>query len=506
MNVLDAMRDPALFGSAFANADDWRAWRVFLAALFALPVSDPADVALYRECTGRHALPTTPAREAYVIAGRRGGKSRIAALVAVYLATFEDYSRLLAPGERGTVAVIAADRRQARTLMRYVEGFLAAPLLAKMVQRRSEDAIDLTNGCTIEIHTASFRAVRGYTLVGVIADEIAFWRTDEGSANPDAEILQAVRPGMATVPGALLLAISSPYSRRGALWEAYRKHFGTNGDTLVWQAPSRTMHPALPGSVIAAAYEADPAAAAAEYGAQFRTDLEAFVTSEVLDAVIVPGRFELPPLRGVAYVAFVDPSGGSVDAMTLGVAHLDGKVAVLDLVREVRPPFSPEAVVAEFAQALALYRVDSVVGDRYGAGWVEEAFRKAGIGYTPSEHAKSAIYSNALALLNSARCELLDLARLRSQLLGLERRTARGGRDSIDHAPRSHDDVANAACGALTLVSARSSRQVVRRVLWNGEARYVDSTTGLLADEVPGFGRVHDVRWIVEDDDWPRLP
>jgi hypothetical protein len=35
------------------------------------------------------------------------------------------------------------------------------------------------------------------------------------------------------------------------------------------------------------------------------------------------------------------------------------------------------------------------------------------------------------------------------QLTSLERRTSRGGRDSIDHAPGSHDDIANAVAGAL---------------------------------------------------------
>jgi len=35
----------------------------------------------------------------------------------------------------------------------------------------------------------------------------------------------------------------------------------------------------------------------------------------------------------------------------------------------------------------------------------------------------------------------------------LERRTAQGGRDSIDHPPGAHDDLANAAAGALVSVS-----------------------------------------------------
>src|SRR5262249_41747594 len=152
-----------------------------------------------------------------------------------------------------------------------------------------------TNRVTIEVHTASFRAVRGYTAVAAICDEVAFWRTEE-SANPDTEIIAALRPAMATVPGGLLLGISSPYARRGILWEAYRAHYGReDAPVLVWQAPPRAMNPNLDAAVVQAAYEADPTAAAAEYGAEFRRDIESFVAREAIEACVVPGRHGLPP-------------------------------------------------------------------------------------------------------------------------------------------------------------------------------------------------------------------
>ena len=55
---------------------------------------------------------------------------------------------------------------------------------------------------------------------------------------------------------------------------------------------------------------------------------------------------------------------------------------------------------------------------------------------------------------NPGEVDLLDLPRLITQLAGLERRTARGGRDSIDHGPGGHDDVANSVAGALARVVA----------------------------------------------------
>jgi hypothetical protein len=192
-------------------------------------------------------------------------------------------------------------------------------MLARMIERETADSFDLTNRITIEIQAASFRSTRGYTLIAALCDELAFWRSDE-SANPDKEIRAALRPAMATIPGAMLLCASSPYARRGALWEAYRRHFGKDSPVLVWKAPTRTMNPSVPQSVIDAAMEANPASAAAEYRDEFRTDVESFISREVVDAAVILGRFELPRIQGCNYVAFVDPSGGSSDSMTLAIA------------------------------------------------------------------------------------------------------------------------------------------------------------------------------------------
>jgi hypothetical protein len=455
MKLLDAIRDARLFAHPFGD-ESWRAWRTFLAALFAETPHD-SDLERYREATGRRHWPMKPFTESWLVIGRRGGKSQIAALVAVYLAAFRDYSEVLAAGETGTLMVIAANRRQARTVLRYINGLLdSVPMLAKMVVHRTAERIDLRNRVSIEVHTANFRAVRGYTLIGAILDEVAFWH-DDSSANPDVEIVSAVRPGMATVPGALLLGISSPYARRGVLWDQYKAHFGRDESrVLVWQAPTRAQNPTVPQHVIDQALAEDEPRARAEYMAEFRRDVEAFLTRETIEGVTIPGRQELPPVESLRYSAFVDPSGGSIDSMTLAIAHEEkregARWAVLDLVREVRPPFAPSQVVADFTEELRRYRVSQVTGDRYGAEWTAEAFRKAGITYKPAEKPKSDLYRELLGPLNSGTVELLDLPKLGAQLVGLERRVARGGRESIDHAPSAHDDVANAVAGAVHLV------------------------------------------------------
>jgi hypothetical protein len=460
LTILDVMGHPRLFGPTF-RGESFDGWRAFLAALFGLPMTD-AQVATFSAFTGRSDVPIVPAREGWVIVGRRGGKSRIAGLVAVFLACFRDYTTSLAPGERGTVMVLAADRKQARTVMRYIAGLLdSVPALAAMVESRRNDAIDLVGGISIEVHTASYKSVRGYTLVGVVADEIAFWKSDEDAANPDTEVLNALRPAMGTIPGAVLLAITTPYARRGELWRVYESQWAKAGSPfLVWQADTRAMNPLVDEAYIAHAYAEDELAAAAEFGAQFRRDVEAFVSREALSAVIVPNRLELPPMASTRYVAFVDPSGGSQDSFTLAVAHMEGERAVLDLLKEVRPPFSPEQVVSDFAALLRPYRITRVRGDYYGGEWPTERFKANGLTYERETRAKSDLYKALLPLIMGGRAELLDSERLTRQLLGLERRTARGGRDSIDHGPGAHDDLANAAAGALVAAHGRAQQTV----------------------------------------------
>jgi hypothetical protein len=211
----------------------------------------------------------------------------------------------------------------------------------------------------------------------------------------------------------------------------------------------------LDATVIARAHADDPAAARAEWDAEFRSDLESYVTPEIVAACTVPGRDLLPPMAGYVYAGFTDPSGlGTLNAdpMTLAIAHADhdGRL-ILDLVHEVRPPASPNAVVVGFAELLTRFGITEVVGDAYAGTWPAERFAAHGITYLTSARTRSEIYRDLLPALTSRQVELLDLPRLRTQLLGLERRVGASGKDAINHAPRQHDDVINAAAGALLL-------------------------------------------------------
>jgi hypothetical protein len=316
-------------------------------------------------------------------------------------------------------------------------------------QAERVEAIDLDDGVSIEVATAFVRAPRGYTVVAALCDELAFW-SSENSANPDSEVLGALRPGTATIPDAMLVCASSPPARRGVLFDAYKRYFGRDGaPVLVRKAPTRLMNPSVARAVIDAAMERDPASASAEYLAEFRKDVESFVEREAVEACIALGVRERAPVAGLRYAAFVDPSGGSSDSMALAIGHQQGGVAILDALRECRAPFRPADVFDAFAALLARYQIAKDTGDRYGGEWPRERFREHGIAYELAVRPKSDFYRDLLPTINSRLAELLDDTRLVARLAGLERRVTRGGRDIVDCGPRHRDDLVNAVAGLV---------------------------------------------------------
>ena len=258
-----ALSDPKLLGNALAG-DSWQAWRVLLIAACGEPLSDDERV-IFKRLTGREREPGERVDELAAVVGRRGGKSRALATFATYVAALCQHR--LVPGERGLVLIVAQNQRAARVVLHYAEAcFDAAPALAALVVSRSDSVIELKGGVALEVRWQSFRAVRGFTLCAAICDEVAFWWSDDCYANPDVETLAALRPGLLTTRGPLVLA-SSPYARRGVLWDYYSKHYGAAGPpaTLVVQGATRDFNPMVPAAWIEQELERDPARNSSEY-------------------------------------------------------------------------------------------------------------------------------------------------------------------------------------------------------------------------------------------------
>src|SRR5439155_1432937 len=311
-------------------------------------------------------------------------------------------------------------------------------------------------------------------------------------------------------PSSLLVAISSPYAKRGALFEAHRAHFGKENDpVLVWQAPTAAMNPTIDQAIIEEAYATDPSAAKAEYGALFRDDIESFLSSAWIDAVTVPGRYEVAPQTGYYYVAATDASGGAGgDAFTVGIAHPEGRGSEKKIVLDVLKGWWPrggdsdlEAIVREIAALLMRFSLRVIHGDRYSSHWIIEAFRREGIRYeeprvrslsdpdTTTYLDKSGAYAEIEPLIATRHVELLDHPVMLREMKSLERRLRSGGKTVIDHAPGAHDDHANAAALAIALAAAKAGIRPAYAAVNDGIRRIGEPSGGSGLGAVVGGGQ-----------------
>jgi hypothetical protein len=173
ISIIDAIGDPDIFGKWFKNRKSFSAWICLLQAIFGIPL-DAVELELFQRLTGR----TTPAAFGYLIialvVGRRGGKSLFLALLATFLAAFYDWSPFLTDSEKGTIVIVAADKKQGRAIFRYLSGMLKIHLLAGRITRETADSIELSNGIVVEIMAANFRTVRGYTVVAALAEPMSW--------------------------------------------------------------------------------------------------------------------------------------------------------------------------------------------------------------------------------------------------------------------------------------------------------------------------------------------
>ena len=469
VTIRKALADKKLLGHVIAG-DSWKVWRVLLIAAMGERLSDEERV-IFTKITDRPREPLQRVSEFEIVAGRRAGKTRAISTLISYLAGLCDHRDVLIRGEVGVLLCLAQTQPVATKIIDFVqEDFESSPLLRQLIVGRTANSLELKDNIRVEVRPASFRKLCGPTYIGIIADELGFWFTDDNYQNPDVEILAAATPGLLTTHGPIVMA-SSPYAKKGVLWDVYRQHYGPNGSPriLVAKGSTRDFNNTVPQEEIDALLEKDPARNAAEYLAEWRSDISSFVSADVIEAAVISGRYELQPEANTAYFGFIDPAGGGAgggDSMTLAIAHrgIDGRV-VLDAVRERRPPFSPDSTVGEFAALLKTFRINTAVGDRWGGGFVSESFLSHGIRYQLAEQPKSDIYRDSLPLLNSGRIELLDLPRLIAQLCNLERRVGRNGHDVIDHGLGGRDDVCNAAMGALLLAGEHRAVHVSQELL-----------------------------------------
>jgi hypothetical protein len=337
-------------------------------------------------------------------------------------------------------------------------------MLAALVTRATEQRIEFRNGAVLEVATNDASLVRGRSAIGIIGTEVSFWETSDTSKSNDEEVIGAATPSMAMIPppGGIMMMSSSVHRRAGFMHRQWKElHGNDDAEDICWLSPSATMNSMIPPKVIEAAIRKDPQRANADYLSIWRDDVSDFIPMDTLESVTDFAVKERSPLPNVEYRAFTDCAGGTGrDSFSICIAHRDEDgTVIIDFLRERLPKFVPEAVVKEFASTMMLYRVSSITGDNFSAGWNAGAWERAGIRYTASKQTKSELYLSALPMLLSGQVRLVDDLKMRQQFVGLERRVHPNGRESIDdRGSSSHDDLANACAGAMVLAATAPAK------------------------------------------------
>ena len=491
-DIPKAMESSKIFRPYFREGlESWASWMTFYKVLSGYPREKFSDeeAELFRECAGFELdeLPSEPIREVFLIIGRRAGKSVTASFLAVIHALWGEWEQYLSPGEQAFVFVIATNIQQSKIIKRYISAILDLPHFKGMVKRELSDEIELTNGVTIAIKPASWRSTRGFSVGLLIMEELAFWRFETGSDTQDSEIYTAITPGMKTIKNSLVVGISTPFARQGLLWKKYDKHFGKPGSgVLIWRASTDRMNLTITREELENEYlesaggELGEAEFSAEFLANFREDIEAFLPEAVIQRAVDKGVFSRPfkEEHKDYYRAFCDPSQGlrkGNDSMTFAIAHsedtsnLDSDTFefygsdvpdtnknvryVLDVLMEFQPPFKPDDVISQIASVCREYEIEDIQQDRVSLAWIGNDFLKYDIYVKPCELTKSELYEYLGIAMNKQLVRLLDNERMINQARGLHRFLKSGGRILIDHLPGRHDDCINAAAGALWLAA-----------------------------------------------------
>lgn len=294
MNIIQALRDPDVFGAlpAFRDLSTWSKWIVFLKSCYGLAL-DVEELAVFQHHTGRAVYDPPPGgwSEVAAVVAMQAGKSRIAALLAAFEAMVAEpepdgtpvYALLVAQDQRASVAV----------LMAYTKSmFRLVPALAAMVEVDLDERIRLTNGITIVAYPCRVAAIQGLRARVAICDELAYFRTADLNLPQDTEMLRALRPWLATTHGKLI-TISSPYAQAGALWDLHRQHFGRAGsNVLVWQGSAMEMNSTLSEDYLERMKQDDFELYRSACLGEFRMGLASLFDPEALEACVESGTRE----------------------------------------------------------------------------------------------------------------------------------------------------------------------------------------------------------------------
>jgi len=455
--------------------------RMVLKSADGLQMSDE-EIEFYCRASGRTSYTSGHYhRDVDLVAGRRFGKTHhVAVPMTCYFAAFVPYENLR-PGERPTIVVLSVTKEQAAIAWHGIVATLRnSPALRVLVKTKRREKIELTNGVDIVVAKCDLRSIRGFSIPLCIAEEAAFWRSEEDpTQNPAEEILAAVRPALLQFPRGRQLIVSSTWAKSGPVWADYSNRLERD-EPLVLKMSSPEGNPTLSPALLAAERERDPERYEREICAEFVDSAQSLLPGEALDRCVVKQRWELPPKPGMQYTAGLDVAFRS-DDFGFALSHAEGERVILDLVRSWKPrpgkaiQFVP--VMEEIVATCKHYGCTRAFFDQVANEVVKQYLAAVGIKLEQVStlgRRASGIYATLRAKVLAGQIEILDVPELLSQLRRLEIVRSSGGNERCE-ASSGHDDTAIAAALSIHQSVAQPAREPWAEVV---STRLADSDRG----------------------------
>jgi len=403
-------------------------------------------------------------------AGRRGGKGRVAAVVAAYEATVGAARHLAAvpAGEEVEIVIVAVSQKQARRTHKYIADFLRRPPLAHLVDRVTDDEIILHNGIVVATVPCNASSARGRSVAVVILDEAAWFAGRDGSPLDVGELWSALVPATAMFPHRRILVASTPRLASGWFYDTCELARAGRFGMREYHATTRQLNPRTDAGFLAGERERDPINYVREYLARFEAAISAALDPELVRMAIVD-RGELPPERGAVYLAALDAGFiGDKTALVIGHREPTGRI-VVDVARSwqgsKREPLPVEATIGEVTELLASYNRCNVIIDQHAAAPIGQSFRARRVGVLERPWTND----NKLDALAGLREELygrrVELPRhegLIGELVALEQRALPSGRPRIAAPGSGADDYATATMALVAELRRGNTGRVTR--------------------------------------------
>jgi hypothetical protein len=466
--------------------------RTFIKAATGLALTKD-EIKLWRLATGRTGLSSVWRRnytprdwsEIWLLCGRRSFKTTFGAILTIWEAT----RRTPPEGQSWKIPILSPGLRQGQkgSLDVVRSTVKAIPELAELLVADSEEALTFSTGIEVLTLPPKIKLVQGWTCPLIWCDEASNFSQEDTSESNLADVLDAIRPSIATVPGARIYVSSLPGPDTGTIFEQWENRF--SGDALIFKADSVAMNPSLENSEEYQKAKKRKAYFDLYYSGSFVKARSGLLPGELIDAAIRP----IPPLEPYKYVAALgcdfatggdskserpkapDDCAAVIAAKTL----IDGveKIAIVWArawsvkAGQIHPVLS---YMEEIAQACARFGVREGVGDQKSLAAAVQFFGQRGITYShlvTNGAASEPVFDFLRTELNEGLLILPnDPPILKSQLRSLEERRDGGRSYEVAATGTKKDDLAT-ACAAATfkVASLRIPREPICTTIWEWE-------------------------------------